>query len=128
MWIQLAAWLAAVILAAVALLQVTLAAGAPMGHLAWGGQSSVLPPKLRLASAVSALVLVAFAWVILIHGQVIERAVPYEWTRIAVGIFAGMFALNTLANLASKSPAEKMVMSPATAILAVCCLALVLFA
>ncbi len=128
MWAQLVAWLSTIILAGVVVLQIALVAGAPLGHLAWGGQTRVLPTKLRWASAASALALAAFAWVILIHGHVVERAVPYEWTRIALGIFAAQFSLNTLANLSSKSPAEKMIMSPATAILAACCLALALFA
>lgn len=128
MWAQWVAWLATSILAGVILLQVALVAGAPLGHLAWGGQERTLPTKLKWASSLSALFLAAIAWIILIHGHVIERAVPYDWTRIALWIFVVQFALNTVANLSSKSIAEKLIMSPLTAVLAAFCLALALFA
>ena len=42
-----------VILAALAVFQLALAAGAPLGRFAWGGSHEVLPPRLRVGSLVS---------------------------------------------------------------------------
>lgn len=47
-----------VVLALLALFQIALALGAPLGRFAWGGQHRVLPPRLRVGSAVSVLVYV----------------------------------------------------------------------
>ncbi|HET9880007.1 MAG TPA: hypothetical protein VFQ81_11990 [Candidatus Limnocylindria bacterium] len=42
-----------VLLAVIAMFQLALAAGAPLGAMAWGGgHPGVLPPRLRVASAV----------------------------------------------------------------------------
>lgn len=54
--------LAAALFAVLAAFQVALAVGAPWGAVAWGGQDpGVLPPQLRIASVVSALVWTAVA-------------------------------------------------------------------
>ena len=45
-----------VILAALAVFQVALALGAPLGRFAWGGQHRVLPAGLRVGSLVSIVV------------------------------------------------------------------------
>ena len=47
--VQLAAIAACVILAALAIFQAALIAGAPLGRFAWGSQHSVLPTKLRIS-------------------------------------------------------------------------------
>ena len=47
--------LALVLLAILALFQIALIAGMPIGRFAWGGQHEVLPSKLRIGSASSIL-------------------------------------------------------------------------
>jgi hypothetical protein len=49
---RLAARIAAGMLAGLIIFQVALAAGAPLGHAAWGGAHPSLPTSLRLATAV----------------------------------------------------------------------------
>src|SRR5215207_8897976 len=44
------------VLAALAVFQLALVFGAPLGRFAWGGQHRVLPPRLRVGSAVSILI------------------------------------------------------------------------
>lgn len=114
----------ALLLSGVACLHIALALGQPFGHLAWGGAQQTLRTGRRIASAISAIVLFAFACVILIHANVFESVVPLDWTRIALLIFAAQFALNTAANLASKSVPEKQIMGSITVILTLCCMAL----
>ena len=52
----LAAIVATVILGLLAVFQLALVAGAPLGHLAWGGRSRVLPTRLRIGSVVSIVI------------------------------------------------------------------------
>ena len=53
-------------------LQAALAAGAPLGHLAWGGQHRVLPPPLRVGSALSILVYALMALAVLSKAGVVD--------------------------------------------------------
>ena len=52
---------AAVVLTALAVLQVLVAAGRPYGHLVWGGQHRILPTPLRAGSAASSCLYTAFS-------------------------------------------------------------------
>ena len=45
--VQVAAIAACILMAALAVFQAALIAGAPLGRFAWGGQHDVLPAKLR---------------------------------------------------------------------------------
>jgi hypothetical protein len=63
--VQVCALAAAAILAVLGVFQLALIAGAPLGRLAWGGQHEVLPPKLRLGSAVSIALYGFFAYIAL---------------------------------------------------------------
>lgn len=99
---------ALVLLAALVGLQIALAAGAPLGAVAWGGQHRVLPPKQRAGSAIAAIVLVVAIYVL------VAPVMAGLW------IFGGYFTLNTLGNLASKSRLERLAMTPVAAMLAIC--------
>ena len=61
----LASILAACLLSLIAAFQALLALGMPFGHAAWGGMHRVLPPHLRVASAISVAPLVLAIWIIL---------------------------------------------------------------
>jgi hypothetical protein len=62
---ELMALAAAPLLCWVALVHLTLAAGVRRGELVWSGkQPRLLDPELRVRSAVSAILLVASAWVL----------------------------------------------------------------
>ena len=69
-----AAVVALTLLAALAVFQGLLVAGQPLGRFAWGGQHEVLPPNLRIGSAVSIALYAAFAVLILQAAGVISAA------------------------------------------------------
>jgi len=116
-----AALVATGLFAAVAAFQATLAAGAPLGaHVLGGRYSDALPPRLRAISWIVAIVLLAFAGVMLARDGVIgwpaglaDLLAPAAW-----GI-VGFLVLNTLGNLASKSRFERTALAATTAVLAV---------
>jgi hypothetical protein len=114
--------LAALVLSLVAVFQILLALALPFGHAAWGGVHRVLPARLRLASAVSAVPLALAAWIVLARTGVI--AVPFQpaTVRVATWVAFCVLALNTLANLASRSRIERALMTPAAFVCAVCLL------
>ncbi|KQU69078.1 hypothetical protein [Phycicoccus sp. Root101] len=115
---------ACVLLAALAVFQVLLACGAPLGRFAWGGQQDVLPPRLRIGSLVSVLIYVLLGWVLLARaGQVGGRGAIVG---VGAWVIAGFFLLGAAGNLASRSRSERYVMTPVAALL--CVLALVVAA
>lgn len=111
---------AAALFVAVALFQVALAAGAPLGHLAWGGvHEGRLPLNFRINSGLAAIVLVFAAAVVLAEsGAASWSPVPESLLTPTVWLLAGLMALNTVGNLASKSAFERWVFGPTTAALA----------
>ena len=125
--VEAAAVVAYVLLGALAVLQIALAAGAPLGHLAWGGKYRVLPRGLRIASAVSVLVYALFAWIIAgavasldRFGDYIPEKPPGIW------VLTGYFGLGVVVNLVSRSRPERLVMTPVAAVLCACCLVIAL--
>lgn len=117
----LAAVVAAVVLAAIAVVQVLAAAGRPVGHLVWGGRHRVLPRGLRIASALSVLLYAAMAALLFARAASDGTAVS-----IATWVLLGYFTLGVGMNAISRSPAERRAMTPACAVLAVATLAVAL--
>jgi hypothetical protein len=118
---QYAAIVATTVLGFGICLQLLLAAGLPLGRAAWGGQhSGVLPVKLRIGSLAAAGILGIAAWIVLARTGLVVPEAESMAIRVATWVFAGFFCLNTLGNLASKSPLERKLMTPQTVILAVC--------
>ena len=121
----LAAIALVIILAILAVFQISLAAGAPLGHLAWGGQNRVLPRRIRMGSVASVAIYALIALVALDRAGQIDL-LPDLVSRIAMWVVFGYFVLGILLNLASKSRAERAVMVPVTALLAVLALVVAL--
>lgn len=123
MVVSLTAGVAALLLLAIAVFQARLAAGAPWGAYAWGGQNpGVLPTRFRVASGVSVVLYLAVVLVPLGAAGWIGWAPP-TWLLWALTAF---FVLGVLANGASRSKAERAIWTPVTALLAVCFLLLAL--
>lgn len=116
-----AAIAATAILGALALFQIALIAGAPLGRFAWGGQHRILPPKLRIGSAVSVVLYVVFALVILQCADVVTL-IPDAVARIGIWILTAYFAIGILMNGISRSKQERALMTPVSAVLAALCL------
>lgn len=120
--IQAAALIGAGVAILIAIFQLLLLAGLPLGAYSWGGRhEGVLPPRLRWMSLLSAVLLVLIALVLLLHANLI--ALDTKWnTSLFIWIIAVFLGLNTLGNLASKSKKEKSVMTPLAGIAFTCCL------
>ncbi len=112
--------LATIVLGLTACFHLLLALGQPLGEYAWGGGHKVLPKKLRLSSLSAVGILVLAGWVVLARGGLVAPGPEILFVRMATWGLSAYFALNTIGNLASKSSKERMVMSPATAILFAC--------
>lgn len=106
---------AAVLLAGVTTFQVGLAAGAPWGRLAWSGaHPGTLPPSLRAASGVAALL-----WGAATVAVATERPRgPRARRRVLRGI-SGLCAVGAALNLASPSTPERALWAPVSAAVAV---------
>jgi len=104
------------LLAALAVFQVALIAGAPLGHFAWGGQHRVLPAKLRVGSVVSIVLYGIFALIILAK----VGAVPLDETvaDVAMWVLCAYFVLGILMNAISRSKPERYLMTPVCVVLA----------
>lgn len=113
---MIAAVVAYLLLAGLAVFQIALAAGAPLGHFAWGGKHRVLPTGFRIGSAVSVLVYGGIAWII-------AAAVDMP---VALWVITVYFGIGILANAASRSRPERFVMTPVVAVLFLCCLLIAL--
>ena len=124
---MVAAVVAYVLLGALVVFQIALAAGAPLGHLAWGGKHRVLPRGLRIASAVSVLLYALFAWVIAGAVAGIDRFgdhVPPE--NPGIWVLTAYLGIGVVMNAVSRSRPERLVMTPVALALAGICLVLAL--
>jgi hypothetical protein len=107
-----------VILAVLAVFQLALALGAPLGHFAWGGQHRVLPAKLRIGSAVSILIYVVIALLALDRAELID-VVPDPVSTVGMWIVFAYFVLGIPMNAISRSKPERYTMTPIVTVLAV---------
>jgi len=117
---------AACLLGVVVLFQLALAAGAPWGAAAYGGRAELddgrLPPRYRVASAGTAVILAGALWLVLAAGAVISPT-PIAENVLGVGawVLVGLFALNTVGNLAGRHPVERWGAGGITAVLTILC-------
>jgi hypothetical protein len=106
-----------------AVFQGLLAAGVPWGEAAWGGANEGrLPTGLRVGSAVSIVVYVLAASVVMKRAGLAARWVPGGVARIGSWVLVALLTLGALANLLSQSPWERFLLGPVTLVLAGSCL------
>ncbi|GIN20076.1 hypothetical protein [Siminovitchia fordii] len=105
----------------IAVFQVLLALGLPLGEFALGGFYKVLPHKFRILSAINAIVLLIMGVVFLQHINVLN-IFNFLPTDILVWIITVFLGLNTIANLISRSKKERYVMTPLSSIAFIFCL------
>ena len=109
-------WLRA--LALLAVFQLALILGAPLGRFAWGGRHRVLPARLRIGSAVSILIyalIAVIAWDRV--GAIDVFAEPFS--EVAMWVIFAYFVIGILMNALSRSKPERYTMVPVSAVLAV---------
>jgi hypothetical protein len=113
------ALLFAVVIAALVVFQLALAAGAPWGRFAWGGQNAgVLPRKLRTASAVSILIYVLLVLPAFDLAGIVDL-VPNGVSQAAAWVVFAYLALGVVMNAVSRSRPERYTMTPVALVLAV---------
>jgi hypothetical protein len=117
-----AAIIATVILCLLAVFQLLLIVGLPLGKFAWGGYHTVLPAKLRIASVTSLFLYTFFSLVILENAGVIDF-LSGKWVNgPALWILVAYFFLGIFMNGISQSKNEKLLMTPVASLLFVCSL------
>lgn len=118
-----AAWLGTFGFTGMAIFQLLLALGFPLGKLAWGGFYEKLPVSLRIGSGIAILIYGYGVIVLLESAQIIQFLNQPELIEYSVWIFALLFSLSTIGNLQSKSNLEKKIMTPIGIFF--CCLCLI---
>lgn len=116
----------AVLLLAVAIMEVLLIIGLPLGEFTMGGRHKVLPPMYRIFAASSIILQLFGAAMLLQGGGLMNMWFAGKVIKIICFAFAGFFAVNTIMNIISPSKKEKYVMTPLAAIEA-CCFAVTAF-
>ncbi|WP_214468514.1 hypothetical protein [Microbacterium flavescens] len=107
-----------VILGLLALFQLALVFGAPLGHFAWGGQHRVLPARLRVGSAVSILI---YALIDIIAWDRVGAidVFPEPFSEIAMWVVFAYFVIGIPMNAVSRSKPERYTMAPVSLVLTV---------
>lgn len=107
-----------VLMAALAVFQVALALGAPLGRFAWGGQHRVLPARLRVGSLVSIVIYALIALVALERARVMDLLPGTVIETVAMWVIATYFVLGIVMNGISRSKPERYTMTPVVIVLA----------
>ena len=113
-----AAIVTCVLLGLLALFQIALALGAPLGEFAWGGKSKVLPTRLRIGSIVSVLIYALIASILLERAGLTQILGNAAVVQVAAWVVFAYFVLGILMNAISRSKKERFAMTPLTVILA----------
>ena len=109
-----AARIFAVLILAVVLFQCALVAGVPWGEFAWGGAyPGQLPVEMRVASALSALLLLALGAVVLTRAGILLARWHLLSRKLIWGVVA-YCAIGVVANATTPSAWERMVWLPVT--------------
>ena len=107
-----------VILSLLAVFQLALALGAPLGHFAWGGQHRVLPGRLRIGSLVS-IVIYAITAVLALDRVGLIDVVHDVVSTVGMWVVFAYFVIGIPLNAISRSKPERYVMTPVVTVLAV---------
>ena len=107
-----------VVLSALAVFQIALSAGAPLGRFAWGGQQAVLSPRLRVGSLLSVAVYALIA-VIAWNRLGAVDLFPAPFAVVAMWVVFAYFCVGVVMNAISRSAPERNTMTPVCIVLAV---------
>jgi hypothetical protein len=117
-----AAIVATVVFAALAVLQLLVAAGKPYGRLVWGGAHRVLPARLRVGSVIAVGLYAAFTLVLLDRAGLLPVFGSGAFRVVAAWALVAYLATGIVLNAISRSRPERLTMTPVTAVLAGCAL------
>lgn len=116
---EIAALVATCVLGLLAIFQLALVFGAPIGKYAWGGQHSVLPRNLRIGSVISIILYCLFAAIILDKAGIVDVIASKPIVGVGIWVLTVYFFIGIFMNVISRSKLERAVMTPVAAILAV---------
>lgn len=106
-----------VLLAALAVFQVALVAGAPLGRFAWGGGERVLSRRKRVGSVVAVVLYAAFAVLALFRAGVVGFLAEAPAIVVAMWVVVAYLAIGIVLNVMSRSLPERAVMTPVVLVL-----------
>lgn len=104
----------------IAILYIALVLGSPYGEFAMGGKYMVMPKLMRVKYAVAVFIQIFGMIILLQTGNVFSTKIPNNVANIGCYVFTAYLTLNTIMNAISKSKKEKYIMTPLTAITAIC--------
>lgn len=104
------------VMVALAVFQLALMAGAPIGHFAWGGQDRVLPRGKRIGSVISLVLYALFSLVVLQRAGLVE-VLPGVVVDVGIWVIVAYSALGILMNGISRSKHERYTMVPVCVVL-----------
>lgn len=99
------------LMVALAVFQLALIAGAPLGHFAWGGADRVLPRGKRIGSVVSIGLYALFATVVL-QRVALVTLLPGLIVDVGIWVIVAYSALGIVMNGISRSKPERNTMVP----------------
>lgn len=114
---EIAAILFCIVLALLAVFQAALAAGAPLGRFAWGGQQERLSPRLRAGSVVAIAIYALFALIALERAGLVSILPHPSVASAGIWAIAGYMALGVVMNAISRSKPERYAMTPVALVL-----------
>lgn len=106
-----------VLLALLAVFQLALALGAPLGRFAWGGAHRVLPARLRVGSLIAIVIYAVIALLALDRAGLVDL-VPEPVSVVGMWVAFAYFLVGIPLNAISRSRAERLTMTPVVAVLA----------
>lgn len=118
---RIAAVAAAIGFLGIAVCQLALAAGAPLGDAAWGGASADLSAAERVGSAVAVFVWTSAALVVLGRAGLWAAGNHSALFRRGTWVLAAVSVIAALMNFASQSRWENEIFGPTALVLAVLC-------
>lgn len=120
-FISISSIIVAIFCVGIAVFQVLLSLGFPLGEFAMGGFHKVLPKKLRIVSAINAFIVLFMGFVFLQHTNIIN-GLEFLSTNILVWVITIFLGLNTITNLISRSKKERYIMTPLSGFTFILCL------
>lgn len=126
MIVLIAAIIAVVLFAGMSIFQLLLVLGLPFGRLAYGGKYEKLPSKMKIISLIGIVIFIFTTLSVLERAEIIIIFNNLMFVTVIVWIIAVYLAFITLMNAISKSKWEKLIMTPISLTLAICCFIVVI--
>lgn len=117
---MIVAIIGSILIIGVIVLYILLFLGFPYGEYAMGGSHKVYPPQKRVVLVIAIALQLVMILTLLQANLIIDLNISQSITKVLCYVFAVYLSLNVLANLASKSKKERLVMTPMALITAVC--------